>query len=100
MDTVNVTYHREPGAWWADSDSMPGFSALAADFASTRELVREGLANAGLSGRSLVERLEDGAALSSPFAHISSSNAPVRASAPARASRHGAAIREPERAIW
>ena len=43
MDTrqVNITYHREDGVWWAESDDMPGFSAAGDTFAETRKLARE-----------------------------------------------------------
>ena len=45
MDTrqVNVTYHREDGVWWAESDDMPGFSAAGDTFAETRKNVWEGV---------------------------------------------------------
>lgn len=43
MDTrqVKITYHKEDGAWWAESDDMPGFSAAGDTFAETRKLARE-----------------------------------------------------------
>lgn len=43
MDTrqVNITYHREDGTWWAESDEMPGFSAAGNTFEETRRLARE-----------------------------------------------------------
>jgi predicted RNase H-like HicB family nuclease len=40
---VNITYHREDGTWWADSEDMPGFSAAADTFAETRKLAHDGL---------------------------------------------------------
>ncbi|KFI92479.1 hypothetical protein BISA_0881 [Bifidobacterium saguini DSM 23967] len=45
MDTrqVNITYHREDGVWWAESDDMPGFSAAGDTFAETRKNVWEGV---------------------------------------------------------
>lgn len=45
MDTrqVNITYHREDGVWWAESDDMPGFSTAGDTFAETRKNVWEGV---------------------------------------------------------
>jgi predicted RNase H-like HicB family nuclease len=44
MLTVEVTYHHEDGSWWAESDDVPGFSALGSSLTETRERVRSGLA--------------------------------------------------------
>lgn len=38
---VSVTYHAEAGTWWAESPALPGFTAVAEDFAGVRALVAE-----------------------------------------------------------
>lgn len=38
-----MTYHREGGVWWADSDELPGFSAAAESCKALHEVVREGV---------------------------------------------------------
>lgn len=38
---VKITYHPDEDAWWADSSDMPGFTVVAEDLASLRELARE-----------------------------------------------------------
>lgn len=43
---INVTYHAEDGSWWAESAGLPGFTAVADDFAGVRELVLEAVAEA------------------------------------------------------
>lgn len=65
MRTINVTYHREAGTWWAESADVPGYTAVADSMASLRPLVADGLAFA-LEGEELVivEELENGALLS------------------------------------
>lgn len=57
MRSIEVIYHRENGSWWAESDDLPGFSALARDFESVRNLVREA-ATAESEEYQLVEELE------------------------------------------
>lgn len=42
--TIEVVYHNEDGSWWAESDDVPGFSALASTLSGAQELVRESLA--------------------------------------------------------
>lgn len=41
---INVTYHAEAGTWWAESPELPGFTAMAEDFAGIRELVSDAVA--------------------------------------------------------
>lgn len=41
MSVIHVVYHHEAGVWWAESDDLPGFSALADNFSDTAALVRE-----------------------------------------------------------
>lgn len=44
MTTVQVSYHYEDGeGWWADSDALPGWTAIGATFEEVRTLVREGV---------------------------------------------------------
>jgi predicted RNase H-like HicB family nuclease len=62
--------HHEQGSWWAESDDLPGFSALADNLDALRKLSKEGVEEllAGEAFR-LVERDEFGSALdTSPFA--------------------------------
>ncbi len=44
MRTIEVQYHYEGDSWWADSDDVPGFSALGSSLPEARERVRTGLA--------------------------------------------------------
>ncbi|MFI7586253.1 type II toxin-antitoxin system HicB family antitoxin [Spongisporangium articulatum] len=44
MSVITMQYHHEGGSWWAESDDVPGFSALADSLAALRAEVREGLA--------------------------------------------------------
>jgi len=42
--TATVVYHREEDdSWWADSPDLPGFTAVGATLAETRELSRSGV---------------------------------------------------------
>jgi len=43
VTAIAVKYHHEEGSWWAESDDVPGFSAVGASLAEVREQVREGL---------------------------------------------------------
>ena len=43
MRSVTVTVHHEGVSWWAESDELPGFSALAASRAELREMVASGV---------------------------------------------------------
>jgi predicted RNase H-like HicB family nuclease len=42
---VTVQYHREEGTWWAESDQLPGFTAVADSFIELARLVRESIKN-------------------------------------------------------
>ena len=42
VESVKIVYHRDEGAWWADSPDMPGFSAVGDTFDDTRKLALEG----------------------------------------------------------
>lgn len=77
MQQVVVTYHHENGAWWAESDDLPGFSALAALFSEARQLVAEAAQRCFRTSGDyrLVERLDDGAILSGSYAHATTTNA-------------------------
>lgn len=44
---VTVTYHLELGTWWAESADMPGFTAVAEDYATTRAMVHEAVEELG-----------------------------------------------------
>lgn len=41
VKSVKIVYHRDEGAWWADSPDMPGFSAVGDTFDDTRKLALE-----------------------------------------------------------
>lgn len=41
---VEVIYHHEDGTWWAESPTLPGWSAAAPTFEDLRPLTREGVA--------------------------------------------------------
>jgi predicted RNase H-like HicB family nuclease len=43
MKEIRLTYHQEDGAWWVDSDDVPGFYAAADTFDEARREAREGL---------------------------------------------------------
>jgi predicted RNase H-like HicB family nuclease len=43
VTSVQVEYHVEGGAWWADSPDIPGFVALGDTLHEVRGLVREGV---------------------------------------------------------
>jgi predicted RNase H-like HicB family nuclease len=40
--TVIMEYHHEPEGWWADSDDLPGFTAVGATLDEVRELAHSG----------------------------------------------------------
>jgi predicted RNase H-like HicB family nuclease len=42
-ETVRMRYHHEPEGWWADSPDVAGFTAVGADIAEVRTLVKEGI---------------------------------------------------------
>ena len=39
---VVMDYHHEPEGWWADSDDLPGFTAVGATYLEVRELAHSG----------------------------------------------------------
>ena len=39
---VVIDYHHEPEGWWADSDDLPGFTAVGATYDEVRELAHSG----------------------------------------------------------
>jgi len=43
MKRINVDYHHEDGSWWAESDDVAGFTAVAGSFDELRRLTIEGL---------------------------------------------------------
>lgn len=43
MERVTVVYHRDPDAWWADSQGVPGWTATAETLDELRVLVEEGV---------------------------------------------------------
>lgn len=43
MRTIHVVYHHEEGSWWAESDDMPGWTAIGGSLREIRRLVREGI---------------------------------------------------------
>lgn len=61
MQRIDVVYHREDGSWWAESDEMPGFSALAIELAQVRTAVRSEAEHRFGDGVVLVEADESGA---------------------------------------
>lgn len=64
MAVVQVTYHHEDDAWWAESDDMPGFSAVGNRFDEVRQLVREAAPQYfGDVTPEFVDRLDSGAAI-------------------------------------
>lgn len=57
-----MIYHRESDSWWAESDALPGFSALAPSFSEVRTRVQEYVeAEFGHVDLRLIEMLESGA---------------------------------------
>ncbi|MBX3194728.1 MAG: DUF1902 domain-containing protein [Microbacteriaceae bacterium] len=67
MRQIRVTYHREDGSWWADSDEIAGFTAAAGTLAKLRELTAEA-ANFYLDEPvALDEYLDSGARLDAPW---------------------------------
>ncbi|MEE6273543.1 type II toxin-antitoxin system HicB family antitoxin [Georgenia sp. MJ206] len=44
MALAHVVYHNEDGAWWAQSPTVPNFTAAASTLDELRELTREGIA--------------------------------------------------------
>lgn len=65
VKSVKIVYHRDEGAWWADSPDMPGFSAVGDTFDDTRKLVLEGILFYFDGNRPDIvdERMENGASL-------------------------------------
>jgi predicted RNase H-like HicB family nuclease len=41
MTQVTIRYHQEPEGWWADSDQIPGWTAVGATFGEVSELARD-----------------------------------------------------------
>lgn len=85
MSEVTVTYYREADSWWADSDDLPGFTALARTFSETRALVTEYVGQLQEQHVRLVELLEDGARIicdDFQFRLLGSPSAYLLASAP------------------
>lgn len=62
---MKIVYHRDEGAWWADSPDMPGFSAVGDTFDGTRKLALEGIPFYFDGNRPDIvdERMENGARL-------------------------------------
>lgn len=58
MDAVVVQYHREGPTWWAESDQLPGFSALASSFLDTRRMVQDHLLHEQLDVSEVIEMLD------------------------------------------
>ena len=44
MKEIKLTYHREDGVWWVDTDDLPGFYAAADTLEEARKEAKEGLA--------------------------------------------------------
>lgn len=65
VKSVKIVYHRDEGAWWADSPDMPGFSAIGDTFDGTRKLALEGIPFYFDGNRPDIvdERMENGASL-------------------------------------
>ncbi len=38
MSTVTIRYHDEPAGWWAESEEIPGWTAVGSTFLEVREL--------------------------------------------------------------
>ncbi|OII37102.1 hypothetical protein BIU98_16750 [Curtobacterium sp. MMLR14_010] len=67
MNSVTVVYHREDGAWWAESADAAGWTAAADTFAALQDLVRESLAfHFETEDIKIEEKLDDGAVLTPP----------------------------------
>ncbi len=43
MEIVHVVYHHDPKAWWADSPSVPGWTATAETLDELRRLAEDGV---------------------------------------------------------
>ena len=65
VKSVKIVYHRDEGAWWADSPDMPGFSAVGDTFDDTRKLALEDIPFYFDGNRPDIvdERMENGASL-------------------------------------
>ena len=65
VKSVKIVYHRDEGAWWADSPDMPGFSAVGDTFDDTRQLALEDIPFYFDGNRPNIvdERMENGATL-------------------------------------
>lgn len=64
MALVRVTYHHEDDAWWAESEDMPGFSAVSGRFDDVRHMLRDAAPEYfGDAAVEYVERLDSGAAI-------------------------------------
>lgn len=65
VKSVKIVYHRDEGAWWADSPDMPGFSAVGDTFDDTRKLALENIPFYFDGNRPDIvdERMENGASL-------------------------------------
>jgi predicted RNase H-like HicB family nuclease len=42
LERVVMDYHHEPEGWWADSDHLPGLTAVGATYDEVRELAHSG----------------------------------------------------------
>lgn len=64
MRQITVVVHRENGSWWAESDDLPGFSALAPDLDTLRAELAAGVSfELDDAPFRIIERDESGAAL-------------------------------------
>ena len=43
MRDITVTYHHEETTWWAESDDLPGFTAVADSISELQSLTYEGV---------------------------------------------------------
>lgn len=61
---IKATYHHEESTWWAESEDLPGFSAVNESLAEVRKMLLEALPEFAPDGDvSVVEHLGDGALL-------------------------------------
>lgn len=78
MQRVTVTYHREAGTWWADSEDVPGYTAVADALGDLRALVFEGIPFAlEHDDIEIDEALENGARLMPGGQPVTAYRAPV-----------------------
>lgn len=58
MGQIHVVYHHEGDTWWAESDELPGFSAVDEQFGEVRRMLQEAVSFLAIGDAILVESLD------------------------------------------